>query len=120
MRQYEAYSVLITDDKGKRGTGTLFYAEDAASFYVLTCAHVIYTSHQINIQILIPAEGGPKEEAIVVSRDHFRFSPIDEATVIGDDSTHTCDIAIIECAKGNLQLTPHSVCTVSDDQWGNG
>lgn len=106
MRQHETYSVLITDDKGKRGTGTLFYAEDAASFYVLTCAHVIYTSHQINIQILIPAEGGPKEESIVVSRDHFRFSPIDKATVIGDDSTHTCDIAIIECAKGNLQLTP--------------
>lgn len=106
MRQYEAYSVLITDEKGKRGTGTLFYAENAASFYVLTCAHVIYTSHQINIQILIPAAGGPKEESIVVSRDHFRFSPIDKATVIGDDSTHTCDIAIIECAKGNLQLTP--------------
>lgn len=106
MRQHETYSVLITDDKGKRGTGTLFYAEDAASFYVLTCTHVIYTSHQINIQILIPAEGGPKEESIVVSRDHFRFSPIDKATVIGDDSTHTCDIAIIECAKGNLQLTP--------------
>ena len=60
MRQHETYSVLITDDKGKRGTGTLFYAEDAASFYVLTCTHVIYTSHQINIQILIPAEGGPK------------------------------------------------------------
>lgn len=39
MRQYEAYSVLITDEKGKRGTGTLFYAENAASFYVLTCAH---------------------------------------------------------------------------------
>lgn len=64
MRQYEAYSVLITDEKGKRGTGTLFYAENAASFYVLTCAHVIYTSHQINIQILIPAAGGPKEESI--------------------------------------------------------
>lgn len=47
MRQYEAYSVLITDEKGKRGTGTLFYAENAASFYVLTCAHVIYTSHQM-------------------------------------------------------------------------
>lgn len=45
MRQYEAYSVLITDEKGKRGTGTLFYAENAASFYVLTCAHVIYTRH---------------------------------------------------------------------------
>ena len=109
MRQYEAYSVLITDEKGKRGTGTLFYAENAASFYVLTCAHVIYTSHQINIQILIPAAGGPKEESIVVSRDHFRFSPIDKATVIGDDSTHTCDIAIIECAKGNLQLGMHCI-----------
>lgn len=95
MRQYEAYSVLITDEKGKRGTGTLFYAENAASFYVLTCAHVIYTSHQINIQILIPAAGGPKEESIVVSRDHFRCTfndpdqMLDDVKILLDEGLYT-------------------------------
>lgn len=106
MEKHEAYSVLITDDRGKRGTGTLFYTEGSDSFYVLTCAHVIYTSEKVTICILIQTSGDPVERKIEAKKEQFHFSPIDQATVTGDESAHTCDIAIIRCEKGDLALTP--------------
>lgn len=104
MEKHEAYSVLITDDKGRRGTGTLFYSEGLRSFYVLTCAHVIYTSERVLIHILIPTTGDPEEKTVTATKAQFHFSPIDEPTVIGDQSIHTCDIAIIECELDDLPL----------------
>lgn len=103
MEQYEKYSVLITDDKGKRGTGTLFYTKGSTSFYVLTCAHVIYTSQAVTIHIVLSDD---REESVRVTQEHFHFSPIDEPTVVGNESTHTCDIAVIECPKGEIPLAP--------------
>ena len=58
MERHEVYSVLITDENGKRGTGTLFYTEGSDSFYVLTCAHVIYTAQSVTIHVLIPTDSG--------------------------------------------------------------
>lgn len=104
MEKHEAYSVLIMDDKGRRGTGTLFYSEGLSSFYVLTCAHVIYTSEKVWIRILIPTAGDPEEKVVTATKAQFHFSPIDEPTVIGDQSIHTCDIAIVECELGDLFL----------------
>ncbi len=106
MEQHEAYSALITDDKGRRGTGTLFYTEGSDFFYVLTCAHVIYTSERVSIHILIPTDGDPEERIVRADKNQFHFSPIDEARVIGNQSTHTCDIAIIECPIADLPLQP--------------
>lgn len=106
MEQHEAYSVLITDERGKRGTGTLFYTEGSSYFYVLTCAHVIYTSEAVTIHLLIPTDGVLTERAVRAGKIQFHFSPIDEVTRIGDESTHTCDIAIIECPLDNLPLQP--------------
>lgn len=103
MKIHEKYSVLITDDNGKRGTGTLFYTEGSMFFYVLTCAHVIYTSQAVTVHIVLSDE---KEESVRVTRDHFRFSPIDIPTIVGNESTHTCDIAVIQCAKGEIPLVP--------------
>lgn len=105
MKVHEFYSVLITDDKkGKRGTGTLFYTAGSDHFYVLTCAHVIYTSESVKLSILIPSEDYSKE--IQVDKSHFHFSPIDQVTVIGEESIHTCDIAIIDYEKLDLLLQP--------------
>lgn len=105
MKQHEAYSVLITDvEKGKRGTGTLFYTEGSEQFYVLTCAHVIYTSDAVKLHLLIPSEEESRELTAV--KDQFHFSPIDHPTVIGNESTHICDIAVIECEVGDLPLSP--------------
>lgn len=106
MEQHEAYSVLITDDRGRRGTGTLFYTAGSRYFYVLTCAHVIYTSDVVTIHILILTDSDPEERTVRAEKKQFHFSPIDEATRIGDESTHTCDIAIIECPIGDLLLKP--------------
>ena len=106
MEQHEAYSVLITDERGKRGTGTLFYAKGSSYFYVLTCAHVIYTSDAVKIHLLIPTDTDPEERDISAGKTQFHFSPIDEVTRIGDESTHTCDIAIIECPLDNIPLQP--------------
>lgn len=107
MKKHEGYSVLITDeDKGRRGTGTLFYSEESDFFYILTCAHVIYTSENVKIQILLSTEGDPEERTVIVGKDKFHFSPIDEPTVVGDGSNHTCDIAIIECEKNEIPLEP--------------
>lgn len=106
MEKYEGYSVLITDNKGGRGTGILFYLEGSNFFYILTCAHVIYTAESVSIHILIPTTIDPKEEIITAVKSQFHFSPIDEPKVIGEQSIHTCDIAIIECALGNLSLEP--------------
>ena len=108
MEKHEAYSVLITDDKGRRGTGTLFYSGGSRSFYVLTCAHVIYTSEKVMIHILIPTSGDPKQKTVTATKDQFHFSPIDEPTVIGDQSIHTCDIAIIECELSDFSIQPTS------------
>ena len=104
MKQHEAYSVLIRDEKGKRGTGTLFYTEGFVSFYILTCAHVIYTAQSVTIHILIPTDGDPEERAVIANRNQFHFSPIDEPTVIDNQSTHTCDVAIIECPIEDIPL----------------
>ena len=108
MERYEEYSVLITDDeKEKRGTGTLFYLEGSDAFYILTCAHVIYTAEKVSIHMLIwNTEGDPKEEVVIATKEQFHFSPIDQVTRIGDQSTHTCDIAIIKCNLGKLILQP--------------
>lgn len=107
MKKHEGYSVLITDDdKNRRGTGTLFYSEGSDFFYVLTCAHVIYTSENVRIQILLPTEGDPEETTVIATKDQFHFSPIDEPTVIDNESEHTCDIAIIECEKNEIPLEP--------------
>lgn len=106
MEKHEAYSVLITGDKGRRGTGTLFYTESAHSFYVLTSAHVIYTAQSVTIHILIPTDRDPVERSVVAGKEQFHFSPIDEVTVVGDQSTHTCDIAVIECDVGDIPLKP--------------
>lgn len=103
MKQHERYSVLITDENGRRGTGTLFYTEGSESFYVLTCAHVIYTSQEVTIHVLLSDD---KEEQVEITRDSFHFSPIDKVEVLGTESTHTCDIAVIECAKGTIPLVP--------------
>lgn len=105
MKIQEAYSVLITTDKGKRGTGTLFYAEGSEYFYVLTCAHVIFTSQKVFIHLLEFHEAEPVEWNVEAERDQFYFSPIDQYTVIGDDSTHTCDVAVIRCPKGDIPLS---------------
>lgn len=104
MEKYEAYSVLITDDKRRRGTGTLFYTEGSRFFYVLTCAHVIYTSEVVDIHILIPAAGGPEERIVKAHRGQFHYSPIDKPEIVGEQSIHTCDIAIIECELCDLPL----------------
>lgn len=106
MEKHEAYSVLITDDKGRRGTGTLFYAASSHFFYVLTCAHVIYNAQSVTIHILIPTDRDPVERSVLVGKEQFHFSPIDEVTVIGDQSIHTCDIAVIECDVGDIPLKP--------------
>lgn len=106
METHEGYSVLIQDDKGRRGTGTLFYTGGSKSFYVFTCAHVIYSSEAVTIHFLIPTDGDPEERTVRVEKDRFHFSPIDKVTRIGDESTHTCDIAIIECPLGDLHLHP--------------
>ena len=108
MKAHEAYSVLITDEKGRRGTGTLFYTEGSRFFYVLTCAHVLYTTESVSLHILIPTAGDPEEKTVTATKAQFRFSPIDEPTVIGDQSTHTCDIAIIECELRDLPIQPTS------------
>lgn len=97
---------MIKDDKGRRGTGTLFYTGGSRSFYVLTCAHVIYTSETVTLHLLIPANGDPEERTIRAEKNQFHFSPIDKVTRVGDESTHTCDIAIIECPLGDLPLHP--------------
>ena len=98
MKTYELYAVLITDDeKGKKGTGTLFYTAGSEHFYVLTCAHVIYTSTSVKLSIIISSEEDAKE--IIVDNSHFHYSPIDQPTIIDNESLHTCDIAIIECEK---------------------
>lgn len=104
MEKYDAYSVLITDEKGKRGTGTLFYTEGLRFFYIFTCAHVIYTSEAVDIHILIPGAEHPEERIIKAYKEQFHYSPIDEPQIIGDQSIHTCDIAIIECELCNLFL----------------
>lgn len=105
MKQHETYSVLITDEeKGKRGTGTLFYTEGSEHFYVLTCAHVIYTSDAVKLQILIQGEDDSIE--LTAGKTQFHFSPIDHPTLIGNESTHTCDIAVIECKVGDLPFSP--------------
>lgn len=106
MEQHEAYSVLITDNKGKRGTGNLFYTEGSESFYVLTCAHVIYTAQSVTVHILIPTDSGAEEQTLTANKNQFHFSPIDEAELIDDNSKHTCDIAIIECPIGDIPLQP--------------
>ena len=106
MDRHEAYSVMVTDDKGRRGTGTLFYTANSDFFYILTCAHVIYTSEKVTIHILIPTGGDPEEKTVHADKNQFHFSPIDEPTVIGDQSTHTCDVAVIECPVDNLVLEP--------------
>lgn len=106
MKQHEAYSVLITDERGRRGTGTLFYAEGSSFFYILTCAHVIYTSETVTIHVLIATDDGPEEQTIIAEKSQFHFSPIDKVAQIGDETTHTCDVAIIECPLGGLPLQP--------------
>lgn len=106
METYESYSVLLTGQKGKRGTGTLLYTAGSDVFFILTCAHVIYTLSEVDIHILIPTGRDPEERTITAFREQFHFSPIDEPTVIGDMSTHTCDIAIIECPVCDLPLQP--------------
>ena len=106
MEQHEAYSVLITDESGRQGTGTLFYSEGSSYFYILTCAHVVYTSEAVTIHLLISTDGDPEERIITAEKPQFHFSPIDEVTKIGNESTHTCDIAIIECPLDGLPLQP--------------
>ena len=106
MKLHEAYSVLIADDKGKRGTGTLFFPNGSIFFYVFTCAHVIYTSEAVSIHMLIPVDGAPEERIIRADKSQFYFSPIDEATIIDGESIHTCDIAIIKCPLDALPLQP--------------
>lgn len=106
MREHEALSVLITDNKGTRGTGTLFYTEGSDYFYVLTCAHVIYLSEAVDIHILVKDDDGIGERIVKVDKGNFHFSPLDEPEVIGERSVHTCDIAVIECEKGDIPLSP--------------
>lgn len=106
MKLHEAYSVLITDDKGKRGTGTLFFPQGSAFFYVFTCAHVIYASEAVSIHILILCDGDPEERIIRADKSQFYFSPIDEVKIINNASIHTCDIAIIKCSLDDLPLQP--------------
>ena len=60
MEQHEAYSVLITDESGRQGTGTLFYSEGSSYFYILTCAHAVYTSEAVTIYLLISTDGDPE------------------------------------------------------------
>lgn len=106
MDKHEAYSVLITDNNGRRGTGTLFYEGGSAHFYILTCAHVIYGATEAQISILVDAgDDDPKEYVTVVSNDHFHYSPVDEVTQINAyESQHSCDIAVIECDVGGIPL----------------
>lgn len=103
MEQYEAYSVYIENGKGT-GSGTLFYEKNSDNFYVLTCAHVIYKSESVKIHILL--EDGSKEEVFTANKDQFHYSPIDKVTDFGETTKHTCDIAIIECPKGDFSLKP--------------
>ncbi|MDC7286919.1 serine protease [Blautia schinkii] len=106
MEKYEGYSVLITDTKSRRGTGTLFYMEGDKHFYVFTCAHVIYGAKSVQIEMLVDVSGRDPEKFVVqVASNHFYYSPIDEVTVISEwQSKHTCDIAVIECEKGDIPL----------------
>lgn len=115
MEKHEAYSVLIIDNNGRRGTGTLFYTKGASSFFIFTCAHVIYTSKEVRIHILIPNGSNLEERVVVANRNQFHFSPIDSPIVIGAESEHTCDVAIIESAKENLFLEPtsYAICPMS-------
>lgn len=107
MKKHEAYSVLITGDKGNRGTGTLFYQEGSSFFYVFTCAHVIYLSESVTINIIISLDDIINDYKVDVTKDRFRFSPIDEVTVISESTTvHTSDIAVIKCDKGDIPLMP--------------
>ena len=106
MDKYQTYSVLITDEKGRRGTGTLFYKKEYNSFYIFTCAHVIYTSNKVTIRILLKTANKVEEFSIEIDKTHFHFSPIDEAYVIGDNSTHTLDFAIIDCPIESIELIP--------------
>lgn len=106
MEKHEAYSVLITDDKGRRGTGTLFYTEGSQTFYVLTCAHVIYLSEYVDLHLLIATAHDPEEKVVRAYKRQFHFSPIDEVKVTRNNSTHTCDIAVIECDKEDLRIEP--------------
>lgn len=53
MEKHEEDSVLITGEKGRRGTGTLFYRKPSEFFYVLTCAHVVYGAETVKINILV-------------------------------------------------------------------
>ena len=106
MDKYELYSVMITDEKHRRGSGVLFYSKGADYFYVLTCAHVIYLSDIISIHLLIDTPNSPNEEIVEAKKDQFYYSPIDKVEIIGEQSTHTCDIAVIKCKKNDLPITP--------------
>lgn len=108
MDTHERYSVLITNTDGRRGSGTLYYTKGASNFYILTCAHVIYGASNVTIHILTESDNGdPKEYTVDASSEQFHYSPIDEVTKISDtESTHTCDIAIIECEKDKIPLKP--------------
>ena len=106
MEKYQTYSVLITDEKGRRGTGTLFYKKEYNSFYIFTCAHVIYTSNTVTVNILKNNIDRHEKFSIEIDKSHFHFSPIDEAHVTGNGSNHTLNIAIIDCPIKGIELMP--------------
>lgn len=104
MDRHEAYSVFIENDKGKTGSGTLFYTKNSDKFYVLTCAHVIYKSESVKIHIL--SADGSEGDPIIAGKSLFHYSPINEVEELGETAKHSCDIAVIECPVGELTLTP--------------
>lgn len=117
METYESYSVMITDGQsGRTGTGTLFYAGGSQYFYVLTCAHVIYLAEAVDIHMLYTTEDGKtRDVSVSAGKDRFHFSPLDEPEVVETESRHTCDIAVIECDKGDLPLQPtrYAMCLLT-------
>lgn len=106
MEKHEVYSVLITGEKGRRGTGTLFYRKPSEFFYVLTCAHVVYGAETVKINILVADKKDTiKNYEVTATKEQFYYSPIDIVTQINElGSTHTCDIAVIRCCASDIPL----------------
>lgn len=77
MEKHEEYSVLITGENGRRGTGTVFYRKPSEFFYILTCAHVVYGADTVKIHLLVADKKGNVEAfPITATKDQINYSPI--------------------------------------------